>query len=548
MIGKMKDKRLNRLAKPGVRAVMIVLALLTVLVFAQMISASQDDEQPATPAGQAARSPFADQAPTLEELLAMPVGTDRYVAGHSLPDGVVAEANLESSTASLSAERVSPNGVFEYAIDVNNTGGFDIPAKMTAELAEQVSFVNVECAATTTYACEYEDGVVTWHGIVLGGDSATIHIVARMNSDAVADSTASSVIRIASAEQNFERTIDVAVGPQAIGASLTQFLPFAAVIQPDPGPVTLVAGQPNSGNTWTLSWTSSLGATGYEIHESQDPAFAAYGAYVVGPSTSLNITKPLTPDNVYYYRIRSFVGQSFGPWSDIATVIGGYRDDFDDPNTGWGMRRSTYREKVHGFYENGKYVMQVLDRWDWGLASPLRPAPRVPYVIDFEMRIVAPANLLSGGMVFGGDWNGQNCPPGLSYDEWYKHKNCFNHFYNTNTIFFGGLKMLFERVDELVWCPDCDGSPMKRLGHLDPGDNEFTLDNIDPEGWNHYRIEVWPDSIRVYASERGGTLKHQFTYDDTRWINEPYFGFFASTDEYNNSTWRFEYMEVAPLD
>jgi hypothetical protein len=340
----------------------------------------------------------------------------------------------------------------------------------------------------------------------------------------------------------------VVVGPQAIGASDTQFLPFAALIQADPGPVTLVAGQPNSDNTWTLTWTPSLGATGYEIHESQDPGFAAITPYVVGPSTSLNITKPLSPNNIYYYRIRSFVGQKFGPWSGIATVIGGYRDDFDDPNTGWDMRRSTFREEVFGFYEDGKYVMQVLDRWDWGLASPLRPAPRVPYVIDFEMRIVAPANLLSGGMVFGGDWNGQTCPPGLSYDEWYTHENCFNHFYNTNTIFFGGLKMLFERVDELVWCPDCEGSPMKRLGHLDPGDNEFTLDNLDAEGWNHFRVEVRQDSIEIYASERGGTPTHQFTYEDTRWVNEPYFGFFASTDEYNNSTWRFEYIEVTPLD
>jgi hypothetical protein len=29
------------------------------------------------------------------------------------------------------------------------------------------------------------------------------------------------------------------------------------------------------------------------------------------------------------------------------------------------MRRSTYRE-VTGFYENGRYVMQIVDRYDWG--------------------------------------------------------------------------------------------------------------------------------------------------------------------------------------
>lgn len=546
MINNSKDKQRSRLANSGSRAIAIVLALLTVLVFAQMISAAQDDAQPTAPAEQAAPSPFTGQAPTFEQILAMPPGTERYVAGHSLPEGVIAKANLESSTAVASAERVPPNGVFAYAVDVTNTGGFDIPAKMTNALPAQASFVNVECDAVTTYVCDYSDGTVTWHGVVLSGDSATIKIVARLNGDAVTDTTVKSAIKIASAEQNIDRSVEVAVGPQA--ASLVQYVPITTLIAADPGPVTLAAGLPNSNNTWTLSWTSSLGATGYEIHESQDSGFATVTPYVVGPSSSLSITKPLTPDNVYYYRVRSFVGQKFGPWSNVGTVIGGYLDEFDDPDTGWSLRRSTFREEVFGFYEDGKYVMQVLDRWDWGLASPLRPAPRVPYVIDFEMRIVAPANLLSGGMVFGGDWNGETCPPGLSYDEWYKHKNCFNHFYNTNTIFFGGLKMLFERVDELVWCQNCDGSPMKRLGHLDPGDNEFTLDEIDPEGWNHYRVEVRQDNIKVYAAKRGSTPKLQFTYDDTRWANEPYFGFFASTDEYNNSTWRFEYMEVKPLD
>jgi hypothetical protein len=175
------------------------------------------------------------------------------------------------------------------------------------------------------------------------------------------------------------------------------------------------------------------------------------------------------------------------------------------------------------------------------------PAPRVPYAIDFEARIVAPANLLSFGMVFGGDWNGQTCPPGTSYDEWYRHENCFNHFYNTNSIFFGPMKLLFERVDYLVWLPNEGGSPMKRGGDI-TGDNIRIYQGVDSEGWNRYRIEVRADGIKVYAGERGKDLVLQFEYGDTRWVNDPYFGFFASTDEYNNSTWRFEYLEIMPLD
>jgi hypothetical protein len=417
-------------------------------------------------------------------------------------------------------------------------------------LPAELTFVDVKCSALTTYLCEYAEGTVIWHGVVSGGDSASIQIVVRMNGDVAQNTEVTNNFTIVSPEQNLELGIDVVAGSQA--ASLVQYVPFTTLIAADPGPVTLAAGEPNGANSWQLTWTSSLGATGYEIHESNDPGFATTTPYVVGPVTSLTLTKALSPNNVYYYRVRSLVGQKVGPWSNVDVVVGGYRDDFNDPNTGWSLRRSTYREEVFGFYEDGKYVMQVLDRWDWGLASPLRPAPRVPYVIDFEMRIVAPANLLSAGMVFGGDWNGQNCPPGLSYDEWYKHENCFNHFYNTNTIFFGDLKMLFERVDELVWCPDCDGSPMKRLGDIDPS-NEKVLKDIDSEGWNRYRVEVRQDSIKIFASKRGATPVFQYEYKDTgdgemNWINEPYFGVFASTDEYNNSTWRFEYFEVAPLD
>ena len=37
-------------------------------------------------------------------------------------------------------------------------------------------------------------------------------------------------------------------------------------------------------------------------------------------------------------------------------------------------------------------------------------------------------------------------------------------------------------------------------------------------------------------------------YTDTRWVNNPYFGFFTSTDLIGNSTWRFEYIQVVPVD
>jgi hypothetical protein len=520
-----------------------VLALLAVLLYAQIGSASQAD-QPTPTEEQDAPPSFVDLVPTNEELLGMPATIERYIAAHTLPAGVLAPANLEASTGVASAGIVSPNGVFKYTIDVKNTGDFDIPVEVTGAQSEQVSFVTIECAAPTADACELIDGAVTWRGVVRSGESVAINVVARMNGDAAPNSTVTNSFSIASAEQSIERNVEVVVGPQAF--SLTQYMPFTALIQPDPGPVNLTAGFPNANNAWWLAWTPSPGATGYEVHEANDPSFATPTPYLVGPQPSTTFTKTPSPFNVYYYRVRSLIGQQVGPWSNVVSVVGGYRDDFDNPATGWSIRRSTYLEEVKGFYENGKYVMQIEDRYDWGIASPLKPAPRVPYVIDFEARIISLGWEHSGGAVFGGDWNGETCPPGTSFDQWYKHDKCFNQFYNINGIYYDAIRLLFERVDKLVWCPECGGSPMKRTGDIPEGGDDYN--DIDPDDWNHYRVEVWPTVIKVYAAERGQTPQLQHEYNDTRWIGNPYFGFFSSTNTWSDSTWRFEYIQVMPLD
>ena len=525
----------------------IVVGLIGVLLFAQIGSAAQVDDKPTPPAGVPQPTPrFVGVSPTIEQLLNSPPSIERYVAAHTLPDGLVAAAELEESTKTVSDDSVTPGNVFEYTITVVNSGEVDVPDDVTDDLPAEVTYASHECPPLITDTCAVDSGILTWSGTVPAGESAEISIVVTLNGDVEVGTMVTNTAQISSADEDIERSADVTV--EDMSGSLLQFAPFTVYgVQYEPQPVTLTASRPNSGNKWSLTWTESANATGYEIHESQTPDFAEATPTLLGEQMSMDVSKNASPDNIYYYRVRSLVGQKIGPWSNVVTVVGGYRDDFDDDTTGWSMRRSTYREKVNGFYENGKYVMQVLDRWDWGISSPLMPAPEPPYAIDFEAKIVAPANLLSFGMVFGGDWNGQTCPPGISYDEWYTHTNCFNHFYNTNNIFFGPIKLLFERVDYLVWLPNEGGSPMKRGGDINV-DRIKQYNGIDPEGWNHYRIEVRENSIEILAAKRGQVPVHQYEYTDTRWIGDPYFGFFASTDEYNNSTWRFEYLEVLPLD
>ncbi|MBK6712417.1 MAG: hypothetical protein IPG51_19110 [Chloroflexi bacterium] len=100
------------------------------------------------------------------------------------------------------------------------------------------------------------------------------------------------------------------------------------------------------------------------------------------------------------------------------------------------------------------------------------------------------------------------------------------------------LTLLWERIDFFGLGPSCGGSPLKRLG-----DTRAVGFSLNASDWNDYRIEVRQNEIRFFIN---GSVR--FTYTDTRWVNDPYFGVFVSTDEYSNSTWRYEYFKITPLD
>ena len=527
----------------------VALALFVVLGVARSGTAAQGDAGPVAPEATEV-SPYLQLAPTDEQLSAMPAGIERYLAAHTLPSSAFQPANLVNSTKTASKSNVRPGEVFEYRIVIRNTGQFDIPVEVTDNLPAQVNFVSRKCTAFITDLCQFNNGTMTWRGTVTEGGQATVTITVQLKANASGGAQVVNTARIQSAEQTFNRSATITVDEAQ--SSPVSLLPIALYGRlPDPGPVTLHVGEPNGQNAWLLSWTPSVGSHGYDIQEAQEPDFSDATTISVGQISSQTISKSPSPFNVYYYRVRSRVGNQTSAWSNVGRVVGGYRDDFDNADTGWDMRRSTYREEVRGFYENGRYVMQIVDRYDWGIVSPLQPAPRVPYAIDFEMRTVSQIYAHSAGMVFGGDWNGEACPPGTSFDEWYKHDKCFNHFYNTNTIYNDSnpsrpvLQLLFERVDRLQWCQGCGGSPMKRVGDIGDLDN---LNHVDAKEWNHFRIEVRQDSIRLYAAPVGQALQLEYEYTDTRWISSPYFGFFASTDVIDNLTWRFEYVQVMPLD
>ncbi|MEZ4516475.1 MAG: DUF11 domain-containing protein [Chloroflexota bacterium] len=538
--------------KRGVLLVSLVSAFALMLVVVGLSGADEGPDRRPTPepGAKIEISPYSGVVSSTLELLAEEPSIERYVAGQSIPADMLLPANLAESSKTVSPEEAPPNGVVEFTITVVNDGNTDALTTVTDKLPNGLSYVSSECEALLTTTCEENNGTVTWEGTAIAGQEVVITITAHVDEDVEAGTNIKNTAEIVTDGDTIERSATVEV-VEMIGSPI-QFLPFTLYgLQPDPQPVQLTAGSPNGNNEWTVSWSESLGATGYELQESKAEDFNGATSYMVsGSDSSLKIKQNPSPRNIFYYRVRSLVGETAGPWSNIESVVGGYLDTFDSTDTGWAIRRTTYKEEVRSFYEpqDSWFVIQVEDRWDWGISSPGMPAPRLPYVISYDVWIANTANLLSSGFVFGGDWPGDQCPSDPdSYDGIYKHTECFNHFYNTNVIFYSWLKMLFERVDQLVWCSDCGGSPMKRLGDIDPNSAK-DLKGVEPEGWNSYRIEVREDGIKIFAAKRGSPLQLQKEYSDTRWVHDPYFGVFASTDEYNNSTWRYDNVLVMPLD
>lgn len=315
--------------------------------------------------------------------------------------------------------------------------------------------------------------------------------------------------------------------------------------------VGLAAERAEGENAWTVSWDAITGAAAYEVEQAHELEFKVVTKHTV-TAPLLEVQEALSAKNVYYYRVRVSHGGEVGAWSEPLRVIAGYRETFGEGQGDWKIRRTTYIEEVDAWREqfSGKswLVMQVSDRWDWGIVSPLIPAPAPPYAIEYRAQVAEATWASSHGIVFAGDWNGQLCPDPAAdvYSDAgkYQHNRCFNRFYTINAIYNDYIDLLFERIDELEWCPSCGGSPMKRQGDFELVDNVVPMGSSDGQGlgWNTWRIEVRDSGIDVYVNN-----DHKLHYDDVRWIQQRYFGFFATTDEYKNSTARLDYIEILPL-
>jgi uncharacterized repeat protein (TIGR01451 family) len=529
-----------------------LLATLIILGLAQWTAAEDDEPAPLIPDSS---SIYKDRMLTEEEIAQIEDPVERYITMELLSPDQLLGSDLSTSTKEVDRDEVQAGSELQFTIVISNSGDTNAQTTMIDALPAGLSYVSHERVEIfNSFPADPEFSIdgdeITWNGALGGGGYVEIAIKARIDENVPAGTMITNNAQISGGGESVSPSAEVKVLEKS---DLWIFnMPIISFHDPDPPDVTnFQATRPNSKNQFKLSWTGGPNASFYIVEQANNPGFTSPIQHNVGRNTFLDLQPKPSWRNDFYFRVRAFDGGVGGNWSDTVNVVGAYYDEFDDPNSGWKIRRSTHLDHVNFWYEirdgNDWIILEVGDKWDWGLSSPLAKAPEPPYVIEFDGKFAQTPNEVAMGVVFAGDKPGNNCPDYSSANAFYRHKECFNHFYNPQWYWAGeALHLIWQRVDELVWCPDCGGSPMKRRGDTE---NLGQMDNVKNDDWNRHRIEVRNGNIKYYAGrphDANLTLQHE--YNDTRWINDPYFGVFAYAGEYTSSVARYEYFSVTPLD
>ncbi len=464
------------------------------------------------------------------------------------------------STKTAGREFVVAGEEVTFTIEVLNSGGHDSPPIVIVdELPSGLTYVSHEfkLPGGLQTGGGVENNVITWEGVLNAAGGVEIVVVARVDKNAPIDTTYTNQaeVKLVSDGEVLAQpaTTITVVDKDSIPIILLPMITYGErPLTPDI--ISIESTKPNKTNNWTVSWNGA-GAVEFELQEAHDPGFSDAVSMPGIRESSKSFAHQATRDNVYYYRVRSRVGELTGNWSETLKVIGGYREDFDVPiqDTSWWIRRTTHLDAVTTWNEfPGDYkwnILNIADAYDLGLASPMSEMPSVPYSIRLELKSVDPSEGLGTGFVFAADKVTDQCPSDPNTVEgWYEHKDCFNQFYEFMLIEAAAgerLDLQLRRIHNVIW----NG----------PGDDPITFESgktwkeLDASGlawgdWNLLGVDVYEDHIDVFAGKRGSGLRHQMTLEENAYPGNPYFGSIATTGERPKVTARYEYFEVMPLN
>ncbi|MGC9468647.1 MAG: hypothetical protein ACP5HS_08650 [Anaerolineae bacterium] len=308
-------------------------------------------------------------------------------------------------------------------------------------------------------------------------------------------------------------------------------VPDAPVLQA-PGVVPVMT-------TYALTWTSppdSVQPTYYLLEEATSPDFYEPLVYTTTEATKAFADRTWGD---YHYRVRGFNGEWAGPWSNTGSVyLAAYNDPFNGPVLPWAPRRTSSSDMglmTFTYGDDSTAKTKVEDRFDFAIFSPMIPAPPTPYRLRMASRIIHEANLVSYGIVWGasaGDFCEVECAEAADPD------GCFSHYYRLNVV-WGGTYWKYN---------------IKRIDYHEPdtgaGRGETLVDwvNIsgkgwDPRSWHIWEVRIYEDHFQLYVNDQ---LMN--TVSATRYVSDPYYGIFSSTNEYNSADFEHDYFIVRSLE
>jgi uncharacterized repeat protein (TIGR01451 family) len=442
-------------------------------------------------------------------------------------------ADLSGSTKAVNNSTATPGSLLQYTIVLSNSG--DLPAagvKLTDTLVTGLTYNPGSLSVNGGGLFGEDNGVITWTGSVNNSAEIILTFKAVLDNGLDGGELITNTAEINYNSATIERTVVTTIITDSAA-----FLPIVYRSVPVPTLQLNGIGRPNANNAWTVSWSVSNETyiDSYQLQEANHPSFTNPTTIDVPVgTTSILRAKALSINNLYYYRVRAVGDFGITDWSNIQQVRGGYRDDFNDPASGWEMRRQDTDTVINdSFYRDGHFVLEMDSSYDYQIGGPMSPGPAVPYAIESQIRLVGVDNLHSYGLIFGGDWNGQECPN----DD---YSSCFNVYYRLNVIWSGNLDnqltIQLKRIDFH------DGNNVGRGPDLIPAKTVNV--NSPAEGYQIWRVFVYADGL-IQITVNNNLVGEVY---DTMYINNPYFAAFSSTDEYNGLEAEFDYYQVSFLN
>lgn len=280
---------------------------------------------------------------------------------------------------------------------------------------------------------------------------------------------------------------------------------------------------------------------------------AVYIAFIFTTNADGNASNRLGAflDNVNLYLQYSYdtylpaIRQDFTPTptaTPVATVtptptplapVAHYRDNFDDPNSGWAMRRTDITDVNNwgvNYFAQQELELEVGDKESYVIAAPAVLAPQRPYNIEVKARFTTNSkNQHKYGIVFAADWNGKPCPSN-------NFAACFNKYYVLQVqLKESGGSLHMEYMIRQVYDHDGNNNPIfvDLKGWTSLGTAATT-------GWHEWDVFVDDDGTINIAFNDTAVA----SVSGSTGLDRPYFGVLGATSTNGGAVVRFDYYKV----